>query len=66
MAKALLGHLSVGDPRVEASLAAENRRLRQRVTDLEAQLLRLQAENDRLVALFDREPLTVPDAMQPA
>jgi len=40
MAKALLGHVRGSDQRV----AAELRRLRQRIGDLEAQLIRLQEE----------------------
>lgn len=48
MAKALIGYRSsdLRDPR----LAAENARLRARVADLEALVLRLTEENDRLVA----------------
>lgn len=48
MAKALIGHLSsdLRDPR----LAADNARLRSRVAELEQLVLRLSAENDRLVA----------------
>ena len=58
MAKALLGYMSSStDPRVIAQLAAENRRLKQRVTDLEAHVLRLQAENDSLAAAVHDEPL---------
>jgi hypothetical protein len=57
MAKALLGTMSSTDPRVHASLLAENRRLRRRVTDLEAHVLRLQAENDKLAAAVHDEPL---------
>lgn len=49
MAKALIGHLA-GDPRTSARLATDNRRLRQRVTELETLVLRLQAENDQLEA----------------
>ena len=48
MAKALIGHLN-GDQRGTATLMAENHRLRHRVADLEALVLRLQAENDRLI-----------------
>ncbi len=67
MAKALLGYLSTTDPRVVASLTAENRRLRQRVTDLEAQVMRLQSENDALAAAAHDAPLlTLDDSMQPA
>ena len=67
MAKALLGYMSNTDPRVVAHLTAENRRLRQRVTDLEAHILRLQAENDSLAAAVHDSPLlTLDESMQPA
>jgi len=48
MAKALIGYMNsdLRDPR----LAAENSRLRARVGELEAMVLRLSEENDRLVA----------------
>lgn len=49
MAKALMGHLAT-DLRGSASVLSENRRLRTRVADLEALVLRLQADNDRLAA----------------
>jgi hypothetical protein len=49
--------MSSTDPRVLAQLVAENRRLRQRVSDLEAHVLRLQAENDSLAAAVHDEPL---------
>ncbi|MFC0041242.1 hypothetical protein [Actinomadura rayongensis] len=62
MAKALLGHVGGPDPR----MVAEMRRLQQRVRDLEAELVRLQEENDELatangddvlsLAVKDREP----------
>ena len=64
MAKALVGYMNTTDPRVVAHLVSENRRLRQRVADLEAQLLRLQAENDALAAVS--QDLLVSDQMQPA
>lgn len=48
MAKALIGHLS-HDQRVPARLAAENRRLRERVLELEELVGRLKDENDSLV-----------------
>ena len=58
MAKALLGYMSSStDPRVSAQLTAETRRLRERVADLEAHVLRLQAENDSLAAAVHEEPL---------
>jgi len=67
MAKALLGYLSTTDPRVVASLTAENRRLRERVADLQAQVLRLQSENDALAAAAQDAPLlTLDESMQPA
>jgi hypothetical protein len=49
MAKALLGHVGGPDPR----MVAEMRRLQQRVRDLEAELVRLQAENDALATAAD-------------
>ncbi|GGK69813.1 hypothetical protein Sme01_28330 [Sphaerisporangium melleum] len=61
MAKALLGHVGGLDPR----MVSEMRRLQQRIRDLEAELTRLQAQNDALAAqsrdetfshLQDREP----------
>ena len=68
MAKALVGYMNGTDPRVVARLTGENRRLRQRVADLEAHVMRLQAENDALAASVSSESLlTVPDdQMQPA
>lgn len=67
MAKALLGYMSTStDPRVVAQLTAENRRLRQRVTDMEAHIMRLQAENDALDAAAHASPLlTLDESMQP-
>jgi hypothetical protein len=61
MAKALFGHVGGPDPR----MVSEMRRLQQRVRDLEAELARLQAENDALAGddghednmlAVDREP----------
>ncbi|MQY03057.1 hypothetical protein [Actinomadura macrotermitis] len=62
MAKALLGHVGGPDPR----MVSEMRRLQQRVRDLEAELARLQTENDALatasgdevvsLGVKDREP----------
>lgn len=46
MAKALVGHVGGPDPH----MVAEMRRLQQRVRDLEAELVRLQAANDALHA----------------
>jgi len=59
MAKALLGY--IGN---DARLIDETQRLRRRVAELEAVVLRLQAENDALSAqLHDGDLLTVPDAI---
>ncbi|MDP3967151.1 MAG: hypothetical protein Q8Q02_02640 [Nocardioides sp.] len=68
MAKALFGHMSAVDPRVAAQLAVENRRLRTRVADLEAHVMRLQADNDALAAAVADAPLLTLDdeSMQPA
>jgi uncharacterized small protein (DUF1192 family) len=51
MAKALFGHVGGPDPR----MVSEMRRLQQRVRDLEAELARLQAENNELSAGDSRE-----------
>lgn len=53
MAKALLGAVAGTDPRAAARLAAENRRLRERIADLEAHAIRLQGENDALHEQLD-------------
>ena len=66
MAKALVGYMNTTDPRVVAHLVSENRRLRQRVADLEAHVLRLHAENDVLAASISEELIGVPEQMQPA
>ena len=47
MAKALLGHVGVG---TDLRLAAEVRRLRARVEELETELSRVKAANDALAA----------------
>ena len=51
MAKALLGHVGGPDPR----MVSEMRRLQRRVRDLEAELVRLQSENDALATVDDRD-----------
>lgn len=62
MAKALLGYVGGTDPR----LATEVQRLRRRVTDLETQLHRLQAENDHLAeAVVDHGRLALDDTQVP-
>ncbi len=59
MGKALLGYMA-GDSR----LRDENQRLRRRVADLQAAVLRLQAENDALTAQLHRgDLLTVTEAI---
>jgi len=67
MAKALVGYMSKTDPRVVAQLTAENRRLKQRVADLEAHVVRLQAENDSLTTAAHEASLLSLDesSMQP-
>ena len=55
MAKALLGHVGGPDPR----MVAEMRRLQQRVRDLEAELVRLQTENDTLAAVTDNKVMAL-------
>ncbi|HEV2796135.1 MAG TPA: hypothetical protein VGV65_00815 [Nocardioides sp.] len=67
MAKALLGHVN-SDVRTTAVLTVENRRLRRRVEDLEALVLRLQADNDRLAAAERdaSEAARVAERLQPA
>ena len=64
MAKALLGHVGGIDPR----MLSELRRLQRRVRELEAQVLRLQAENDALGAAAQHDELLTIDvtAKEPA
>jgi hypothetical protein len=57
MAKALFGHVGGPDPR----MVSEMRRLQQRVRDLEAELVRLQEENDALNVEAARADMLVPD-----
>ncbi|MCW2937080.1 MAG: hypothetical protein JWN00_65 [Actinomycetia bacterium] len=57
MAKALLGHVGGPDPR----MVAEMRRLQRRVRDLEAELVRLQSENDVLASMDQDEVLALKD-----
>ena len=63
MAKALIGYMNsdLRDPR----LTAENTRLRARVGELEAVVLRLSEENDRLVAAQAAELLSRDSELQP-
>jgi hypothetical protein len=61
MAKALLGHLGGTDPRMLEQVRLLNRR----VADLEAHVMRLQAENDHLVAqVHEGRLLTVDEALR--
>ena len=61
MAKALLGYVSTQyDPREAARFAAENRRLRQQLADLQSLVRRLQHENDLLADKLDPSELLVP------
>ncbi|MGH3361107.1 MAG: hypothetical protein ACRDOM_01490 [Nocardioides sp.] len=69
MAKALIGYMN-SDLRIPARLTAENDRLRTRVAELEALVLRLSQENDALAAanasaMLDLESRTMQE-MQPA
>ena len=57
MSKALFGHVGGPDPR----MVSEMRRLQQRVRDLEAELVRLQEENDALAAVAHDEDVLVLD-----
>ncbi|MDF5753318.1 hypothetical protein [Spongiactinospora sp. TRM90649] len=62
MAKALLGHVGGPDPR----MVSEVRRLQQRIRDLEAELIRLQAQNDALSAQSQEEAFTRLQDREPA
>jgi hypothetical protein len=64
MAKAILGHTRGPDPRV----LYEMHRLRQRVRDLEAELVRLRADNDALAAETrqDMTGVVAPTGFEPA
>ena len=64
MAKALIGYMN-SDPRTSARLAADNARLRARVSELESLVLRLSQENDALVAARAEELISSED-LQPA
>ena len=57
MAKALFGHVGGPDPRI----VSEMRRLQQRVRDLEAELVRLQEENESLTVDAARPDMLVRD-----
>ena len=59
MAKALLGHLAGTDPRA----TRETWLLRQRVADLEAEVARLKAQNDELVANYPDAETVSPERL---
>ena len=62
MAKALYGHVGGPDPR----LVSEMRRLQRRVRDLEAELVKLQEENDALAAEVGHDLLVTEREREPA
>jgi len=62
MAKALYGHVGGPDPR----MVSEVRRLQQRVRDLEAERVRLQAQNDAMAAQVREDMLTIAADREPA
>ena len=62
MAKALYGHVGGPDPRI----VSEMRRLQRRVRDLEAELARLQEQNDVLTAEVSPELLVAGREREPA
>jgi hypothetical protein len=62
MAKAILGHVGGPDPR----MISEMRRLQRRVRDLEAELARLQEENDVLSAGVGHELFVAGRVREPA
>jgi hypothetical protein len=55
MAKAILGYVGGGD----IHLRDDNARLRRRIRDLEALVMRLQAENDALQAELQHDDLLI-------
>ncbi|HET6729549.1 MAG TPA: hypothetical protein VFG96_09025 [Jiangellaceae bacterium] len=61
MAKALLGYVGGPDPR----LVTEVRRLQRRVLDLEAEVVRLRAENDALSEIVDGLPVGLDEVNVP-
>jgi hypothetical protein len=64
MAKALIGFMSSG-PQITAQLVEDNRRLRERLSDLEALILRLEEENEALRAAPDTLLLALDASPQP-
>lgn len=62
MAKALFGHVGGPDPR----MLNEMRRMQRRIDELEAELLRVRAENDALAAELNRDELLTVSLQEPA
>ncbi|MBA2768439.1 MAG: hypothetical protein H0U35_04790 [Sporichthyaceae bacterium] len=63
MAKALFGHVGVPDPRA----VMEMRRLHERIRSLEAEVVRLRAENDALAAdIAETHLISLEIAKEPA
>ena len=62
MAKALIGHVGGQDPRT----VMEVRRLHERVRSLEAEVLRLRAENDALSTRADAHLISLEVTKEPA
>ena len=62
MAKALIGHVGGQDPRT----VMEVRRLHERVRSLEAEIVRLRAENDALSTHADAHLISLEVTKEPA
>ncbi len=62
MAKALIGHVGGQDPRT----VMEVRRLHERVRSLEAEIVRLRAENDALSTRADAQLISLEVTKEPA
>ena len=61
MAKALFGHVGGPDPR----MLNDMRRMQRRIDELEAELLRVRAENDALAAELHRDELLTVSLQEP-
>jgi hypothetical protein len=62
MAKALFGHIGGPDPRMVNQL----RMMQRRIDELEAELMRVRAENDALAAELHRDELLTVSLHEPA
>ncbi len=62
MAKALFGHVGGPDPR----MLNEVRRMQRRIGELEAELMRVRAENDALAAELHHDELLTVAMQEPA